>query len=113
MDFNNIIWLVFLFLFLQPILAAQYLKAIRAGKFAAIQRSRKSRLIAVIHRQEAMRFLGFPLTRYIDMDDAEKVLYAIRTTPADTPLDLILHTPGGKPKKRIASWRWITAMRRD
>src|SRR6266436_8792612 len=95
MNFNNIIWAVFLFLMLQPILAAQYLKAMRAAKFAAIQRSRKSRVIAVIHRQEAMRFLGIPLARYIDMDDAEKVLYAIRTTPTDTPLDLILHTPGG------------------
>jgi len=60
-----------LFLFLQPILAAQYLKATRTGKFAAIQRSRKSRLIAVIHRQEECVF-GFPLARYIDMDDAEK-----------------------------------------
>jgi len=39
--------------------------------------------------------LGFPLARYIDMDDAEKVLYAIRTTPPDKPIDLILHTPGG------------------
>jgi len=95
MNFNNIIWVVLLFLMLQPILAAQYLKAMRAAKFAAIQRSRKSRVIAVIHRQEAMRFLGIPLARYIDMDDAEKVLYAIRTTPSDTSLDLILHTPGG------------------
>ena len=42
-----------------------------------------------------MRFLGFPLARYIDMDDAEKVLFAIRTTPPDKPIDLILHTPGG------------------
>jgi ClpP class serine protease len=29
------------------------------------------------------------------MDDAEKVLAAIRTTPADQPIDMILHTPGG------------------
>jgi len=94
-NFNNIIWVVFLLMVLQPILAAQVLKAKRASKFAAIQTKRKSRVIAVIHRQEAMRFLGFPLARYIDMDDAEKVLYAIRTTPSDTAIDLILHTPGG------------------
>ena len=58
MNFNNIIWVVFLFLFLQPILAAQYLKAMRAGKFAAIQRSRKSRLIAAIHRGKSADAAG-------------------------------------------------------
>jgi ClpP class serine protease len=42
-----------------------------------------------------MRFFGFPLARYIDMDDAEKVLNAIRTTPPEQPIDMILHTPGG------------------
>ena len=31
----------------------------------------------------------------IDMDDAEKVLFAIRTTPDDQGIDIILHTPGG------------------
>src|SRR5215471_801571 len=95
MELSNIIWIVLLLMAFQPLLAAQVLRAKRAGKFAAIQSKRKSRVIAVIHRQEAMRFLGFPLARYIDMDDAEKVLYAIRTTPPDTPIDLILHTPGG------------------
>ena len=74
---------------------ARWLKTMRASKLAIIQRKRKSRVIVVIHRQEAMRFFGFPIARYIDMDDAEKVLYAIRTTPADQPIDLILHTPGG------------------
>jgi ClpP class serine protease len=42
-----------------------------------------------------MRFFGCPIARYIDLDDAEKVLHAIRTTPAEQPIDLILHTPGG------------------
>jgi len=95
MEIGNLFWLVFIFLALQPIIAARWLKAMRAAKFASIQRSRKSRVIAVIHRQEAMRFFGFPLARYIDMDDAEKVLNAIRTTPREQPIDVILHTPGG------------------
>lgn len=95
MDFGNLLWLFFIFLALQPVIAARWLKVTRATKFAAIQKKRNSRVIAVIHRQEAMRLLGFPIARYIDMDDAEKVLYVIRTTPADQPIDLILHTPGG------------------
>ena len=31
----------------------------------------------------------------IDIDDAEQVLRAIRLTPDEMPIDLILHTPGG------------------
>jgi ClpP class serine protease len=95
MSFSDIIWVVFILLALQPVIASRWLKTTRATKFANIQKKRNSRVIAVIHRQEAMRFLGFPIARYIDMDDAEQVLYAIRTTPVDQPIDLILHTPGG------------------
>jgi ClpP class serine protease len=95
MEAGNLFWLFFLFMALQPLLASRVLAMRRAAKFAGIQAMRKSRVIAIIHRQEAMRIFGFPIARYIDMDDAEKVLYAIRTTPADQPIDIILHTPGG------------------
>jgi ClpP class serine protease len=42
-----------------------------------------------------MRLLGFPLVRYIDINDSEDVLRAIQMTDADVPLDIVLHTPGG------------------
>jgi ClpP class serine protease len=80
---------------MQPLMAARWLKAMRAAKLARIQKMRGSRVIAVIQRQESMRIFGFPIVRYIDMDDAERVLLAIRTTPPEKPIDLILHTPGG------------------
>jgi ClpP class serine protease len=95
MNIGNLFWLLFLFLALQPIIAARWLRSTRAAKIASIQKSRQSRVIAIIHRQEAMRLFGFPIARYIDMDDAEKVLNAIRTTPREQPIDMILHTPGG------------------
>lgn len=95
MSIGNLFWVVFLFLALQPIIAARWLKSMRKAKIASIQKARRSRVIAIIHRQEAMRFFGFPIARYIDMDDAEKVLNAIRTTPREQPIDMILHTPGG------------------
>jgi ClpP class serine protease len=95
MNVGNLFWIFFLFLALQPIIASRWLKATRAAKIASIQKTRQSRVIAIIHRQEAMRFFGFPIARYIDMDDAEKVLNAIRTTPREQPIDMILHTPGG------------------
>jgi len=56
---------------------------------------RNSRLITMIHRQEAISLLGIPVSRYIDIEDSEQVLRAIRLTPDDMPIDIILHTPGG------------------
>ena len=42
-----------------------------------------------------MRLLGFPVMRYIDVNDSEDVLRAIQMTDPDVPLDIVLHTPGG------------------
>jgi ClpP class serine protease len=42
-----------------------------------------------------MRLLGFPIARYIDINDSEEVLRAIQMTDDDVPLDIVLHTPGG------------------
>lgn len=91
----TLFWILIFVFAMQPLIASRWLRVTRASKIAAIQKSRGSRVIAVIHRQESMRFFGFPLARYIDMDDAEKVLNAIRTTPVEQPIDVILHTPGG------------------
>src|SRR6185369_16034595 len=61
----------------------------------AWERRRKHRLIALIHRQETMSFFGFPLVRYIDIQDSEELLRALRLTADDVPIDIVLHTPGG------------------
>jgi ClpP class serine protease len=52
-------------------------------------------VITLIHRQETMSLLGFPIARYIDIDDAEGILRAIGETPDDRPIEMVLHTPGG------------------
>ena len=52
-------------------------------------------MITLIHRQESLSLLGFPIVRYIDIDDAESVLRAIRETPAERNIEIILHSPGG------------------
>jgi ClpP class serine protease len=62
---------------------------------AQIERSRKSRVILLAHRQETMKFLGFPVVRYIDLNDSEEVIRAIHLTDPSVPIDLVLHTPGG------------------
>ena len=42
-----------------------------------------------------MKLLGFPLMRYIDINDSELILRVIRMTPDEMPIDLVVHTPGG------------------
>ena len=59
------------------------------------QTERKTRVIAMIHRQESANVLGLPVESHIDIEDSEAVLRAIRLTPPDQPIDFILHTPGG------------------
>jgi ClpP class serine protease len=82
-------------LFGMPVLAQRAVRARRRRAFAALERARGTRLIAMIHRQETVGVFGVPFYRFIDIDDSEAVLRAIRQTPADTAIDLLLHTPGG------------------
>jgi len=80
---------------LQPVLRQRMLDAARQRLLEQLERKRKSRVIALIHRQETMSLLGFPLVRYINIEDSEAVLRTIKMTDRDIPIDLILHTPGG------------------
>jgi ClpP class serine protease len=95
MSITDIFWLFFLISALQPVIRQRMLEAMRARKIAQIERKRNSRVILLVHRQETMRLLGFPLMRYIDINDSEEVLRAIQMTDKDVPLDIVLHTPGG------------------
>ncbi len=95
MDMMNLIWLVFLVMALQPALQKRLQETLRQRKIEEIQRQRGSRVILLVHRQETMSLLGFPLVRYIDVQDSEQILRVIDNTDPDTPIDLVLHTPGG------------------
>ena len=95
MDIMQLFWLFFIISALQPVLQRRYLEAMRTRKIAQIEKKRASRVILLIHRQETMNLLGFPLMRYIDVNDSEEVLRAIQMTDDEVPLDIVLHTPGG------------------
>ena len=95
MSVGDLFWLFFIFSAIQPVLQQKMLEAMRTRKISQIERERKSRVILLVHRQETMRLLGFPIARYIDINDSEEVLRAIQMTDDDVPLDLVLHTPGG------------------
>ncbi len=60
-----------------------------------LQQQRKSRVIAMIHRQDTVSLFGVPVTSSIGIEDSEAILRAIWLTPAHNPIDLVLHTPGG------------------
>jgi ClpP class serine protease len=95
MGFGDLLWLFFMISAVQPIIRQRMLEASRLRLLHRLQNQRKSRVIALVHRQETMSFLGFPLVRYIDINDSEEILRAIKLTDPDTPIDLIIHTPGG------------------
>ena len=95
MSVGDLFWLFFIFTAIQPMLRQRMLEAMRARKIAQLEGQRHSRVILLVHRQETMRLLGFPIMRYIDINDSEDVLRAIQMTDDDVPLDLVLHTPGG------------------
>ncbi|MGB9738998.1 MAG: hypothetical protein C0184_03135 [Chloroflexus aggregans] len=95
MDFFSLLWLFFIISSLQPVIKQRMLDVARQRLLEQLERKRKSRVIVLIHRQETMSLLGFPLVRYINIEDSEAVLRAIKMTDRDIPIDLILHTPGG------------------
>jgi ClpP class serine protease len=91
----DIFWMFFMLSALQPIIKQKLLEASRKRLITLIERERKSRVVLLVHRQETMSLLGFPLFRYIDINDSEEVIRAIHLTDPEIPLDLVLHTPGG------------------
>lgn len=94
-NFLNIIWILILLQAFIPYIQKRILEMRRKTTLRRLEKVRESRAITLIHRQETMMLLGFPLARYIDIEDSEQVLRAIRLTPPEMPIDLMLHTPGG------------------
>lgn len=94
-NFFNIFWVFLALSSLQPIWQRRQIEYRRVQTLRAFEQQRNSRVILLIHRQESLSLLGIPISRYITIEDSEQVLRAIRFTPPDVPIDLILHTPGG------------------
>jgi ClpP class serine protease len=91
----NLLWIYFILSSLMPLFQKQWLAATRRRMLASIAHKRDATVITLIHRQETIALLGFPLMRHIDIDDSQSVLRAIRSTPPGRGIEIILHTPGG------------------
>ncbi len=92
---SELFWIFILLVSLQPVIKQRLLAASRQRMIGEIERRRGSRVILLVHRQESMSLLGFPLLRYIDIHDSEEVMRALDLTDPQIPVDLVLHTPGG------------------
>ena len=92
---KTLFWMAIALMVLLQACAPARLAAARAAALADFQQQRRSRVIAMIHRQETVSLFGVPVSSSIDIEDSEAILRAIRATPPEQPIDLILHTPGG------------------
>jgi ClpP class serine protease len=91
----DLLWIFLILISLQPALRQWLVAGARRRALERLARKRDATVITLIHRQETVSFLGIPLMRHIDIDDAEGVLRAIRETPPGRPIEIVLHTPGG------------------
>jgi ClpP class serine protease len=95
MNFTLLIWLFFIVVALQPVIRQKMLESARRRVIGELEKKRETRVIVLIHRQETLALLGFPVARYISIQDSEEILRAIKLTDDEVPIDLVLHTPGG------------------
>ena len=94
-DFSSLIWIFVLIMVLQPLFTGRWYGLRRAQAIRAIEKSHGARVITMIHRQEKRSLFGFAVARHIDLEDAQTIIAAIKDTPDDMPIDLVIHTPGG------------------
>ena len=94
-DFSSLIWIFFLIMVLQPVLTGRWNAMRRAQAIRAIEKAHEARVITMIHRQERRSIFGFAVSRHIDLEGAQTIIAAIKETPDDMPVDLVIHTPGG------------------
>ena len=107
MDISVLVWILAAAVLLPPLLQRRLLESARRRLRERIERDRGSRVILLVHREERMSLFGFNLMRSLDVQDSEEIVRAILQTEPDKPIDLILHTPGGRRWPRCRSRaRW-------
>ena len=95
LDFSTLVTILIVVLALQPLLMGRWSAMQRAQAIRAVEKAHGTRVITMIHRQEKRSLFGFSVARHIDLEDAQTIIAAIKETPPDVPIDLVLHTPGG------------------
>jgi len=94
-DFSTLFWIFIVIMVLQPLFTARWYVVRRAQAIRAVEKLHGTRVITMIHRQEKRSLFGFAVARHIDLEDAQTIIAAIKSTPAHMPIDFVIHTPGG------------------
>jgi ClpP class serine protease len=94
-DFSTLIWVLIAVMALQPLLMGRWYAVRRMQAIQAVEKANGARVITMIHRQEKRSLFGFNVSRHIDLEDAQTIIAAIKETPPERPIDIVLHTPGG------------------
>lgn len=94
-DVTTIVFILFLLMSLQPLVMGRWMAMRRQQAIKSHEVAHGTRVITMIHRQEKRSLFGMSVSRHIDLEDAQTIIAAIKETPPEIPIDLILHTPGG------------------
>jgi len=70
---RTIFWLLLIFMLLFQWLRSPSYERERMQVIEAIQKERGTRAITLIHRQETVSLFGIPVSKYINIDDAEAI----------------------------------------
>lgn len=95
MNLSTLLVILVVFFLVTPMIQRFATNYQRVRAIRRLEEKRGSRVVTLIHRQESISLLGLPISRYIDVDDSEAILRAVRLTPDELPMDLVVHTPGG------------------
>jgi ClpP class serine protease len=94
-DLSTLLWIFIAIMVLQPLLTGRWYAVRRVQAIRSIEKLHATRVITMIQRQEKRSLFGFAVSRHIDLEDAQTIIAAIKATPDDVPIDLVIHTPGG------------------
>lgn len=84
--------LVVLVAALAPVIRQRILVLRRDGMLQRLARARGTRVVPLLQYRDTFRFLGLPLWDREEGPDSERALRQIARTPANVPIDLVLHT---------------------
>src|SRR5438093_679340 len=105
-DLSWLFWLFIVAQFFIPLYQKQMLALRRNRAFHGFEQRRKTRLITMIHRQETMSFLGFPIARYIDIEDSEQALRQVTATVKRLLLEHYSEADAERIANKLSSGEW-------
>ncbi|MEM2284450.1 MAG: hypothetical protein QXL29_07560 [Zestosphaera sp.] len=98
-SFSDLLWFFFIIWifvsFMYPQLRYSSLRNARVSIIRSLESYYNTKVITLIHRHERITLFGILLYKFINIEDYEEILRAIRSTPPDRSIMLIIHTPGG------------------